>query len=210
MNRHHPYGGGYDGPPNRRGGHPGGPDRPHRWQDRGGGNHRGRGNRGRGDGNYGSGHNYYDGNYNNAYDQPPPQGDIYSSGSQENTFYQNDYGNGSSSSYSNGPNNYNQGFGDYEAERARERLQGSEISGRPIDVHYSLPRDDQKGDKEKNQQFQGMLQVTLRNSPSGQHIDDNELVTVLTRVMSNSMILGLAMMLSIDCVTKAFRTALWK
>ncbi|KAF8963917.1 hypothetical protein BDZ97DRAFT_1818529 [Flammula alnicola] len=61
------------------------------------------------------------------------------------------------------------------AERARDRLQGSEISGRPIDVHYSLPRDDQKGnDREKNQQFQGTLQVTLRNSPSGQPIDDNE------------------------------------
>ncbi|KAF9486353.1 hypothetical protein BDN70DRAFT_902508 [Pholiota conissans] len=61
------------------------------------------------------------------------------------------------------------------AERARDRLQGSEISGRPIDVHYSLPRDDQKGnDREKNQQLQGTLQVTLRNSPSGQAIDDNE------------------------------------
>ncbi|KAF8203924.1 hypothetical protein BJ912DRAFT_219059 [Pholiota molesta] len=61
------------------------------------------------------------------------------------------------------------------AERARDRLQGSEISGRPIDVHYSLPRDDQKGnDREKNQQLQGTLQVTLRNSVSGQAIDDNE------------------------------------
>ncbi|CAA7264776.1 unnamed protein product [Cyclocybe aegerita] len=61
------------------------------------------------------------------------------------------------------------------AERARERLQGSEISGRPIDVHYSLPRDDQKGpDREKNQQLQGTLQVSLRNSVSGQSIDDNE------------------------------------
>ncbi|KAF9055909.1 hypothetical protein BJ165DRAFT_457336 [Panaeolus papilionaceus] len=61
------------------------------------------------------------------------------------------------------------------AERARDRLQGSEISGRPIDVHYSLPRDDQKGnDREKSQQLQGSLQVTLRNSPSGQPIDDNE------------------------------------
>ncbi|KAF9469696.1 hypothetical protein BDZ94DRAFT_1243047 [Collybia nuda] len=63
------------------------------------------------------------------------------------------------------------------AERARERLQGSEISGRPIDVHYSLPRDDHtKGnDRDKNQQqLQGTLQVTLRNSPSGQPIDDNE------------------------------------
>ncbi|KAE9409250.1 RNA-binding domain-containing protein [Gymnopus androsaceus JB14] len=58
------------------------------------------------------------------------------------------------------------------AERARERLQGSEISGRPIDVHYSLPRDDR--DNDKNMQLQGCLQVTLKNSPSGQPIDDNE------------------------------------
>ncbi|GLB35752.1 putative RNA recognition motif containing protein [Lyophyllum shimeji] len=62
------------------------------------------------------------------------------------------------------------------AERARERLQGSEISGRPIDVHYSLPRDDHaKGlDRDKNQQLQGTLQVTLRNSASGAPLDDNE------------------------------------
>jgi hypothetical protein len=95
------------------------------------------------------------------------------------------------------------------AERARDRLQGSEISGRPvrhpeshnclfnnhsnqIDVHYSLPRDDQKGaEREKNQvirtsidvthlgltiqkQMQGTLQVTLRGSQTG-HIDDGEL-----------------------------------
>jgi hypothetical protein len=66
-----------------------------------------------------------------------------------------------------------------------------------IDVHYSLPRDDhsRSGDKEKNQvyfgaelnvftftqnvfanlkQLQGTLLVTLRNSASGQPIDDNE------------------------------------
>ncbi|KAF5392462.1 hypothetical protein D9757_002245 [Collybiopsis confluens] len=58
------------------------------------------------------------------------------------------------------------------AERARDRLQGSEISGRPIDVHYSLPRDDR--DNDKNMQYQGCLQVTLKNSPSGLPIDDNE------------------------------------
>ncbi|KAF8504288.1 hypothetical protein BU17DRAFT_58208 [Hysterangium stoloniferum] len=60
------------------------------------------------------------------------------------------------------------------AERARERLQGSEISGRPIDVHYSLPRGDeqqQECDRDKNQ---GTLLVTLRNSASGQPIDDTE------------------------------------
>ncbi|KAL4070508.1 hypothetical protein J3A83DRAFT_4243754 [Scleroderma citrinum] len=60
------------------------------------------------------------------------------------------------------------------AERARERLQGSEISGRPIDVHYSLPRDDQKqgADRERNQQFQGFLIVTLKDSRHP--IDHNE------------------------------------
>ncbi|KIY46323.1 hypothetical protein FISHEDRAFT_47521 [Fistulina hepatica ATCC 64428] len=60
------------------------------------------------------------------------------------------------------------------AERARDRLQGSEISGRPIDVHYSLPRDDRNGDRDRNQQMQGTLQVTLRGSSSGLVIDDNE------------------------------------
>ncbi|KAJ7897304.1 hypothetical protein B0H14DRAFT_3081012 [Mycena olivaceomarginata] len=64
------------------------------------------------------------------------------------------------------------------AERARDRLQGSEISGRPIDVHYSLPRDDHaKGGRPRQesvkinmskQQLQGCLQQ------SGQPIDDNE------------------------------------
>jgi hypothetical protein len=62
-----------------------------------------------------------------------------------------------------------------------------------IDVHYSLPRDDSKGgDKNQvsdklikdqcelrdpyfvQQQLQGTLLVTLRNSASGQSIDDNE------------------------------------
>ncbi|EPQ60124.1 hypothetical protein GLOTRDRAFT_112872 [Gloeophyllum trabeum ATCC 11539] len=63
------------------------------------------------------------------------------------------------------------------AERARERLQGSEISGRPIDVHYSLPRDDntsKEQEKSGQQEMQGTLLVTLRNSMSGQPIDDNE------------------------------------
>ncbi|KAI8981178.1 hypothetical protein BD414DRAFT_523522 [Trametes punicea] len=62
------------------------------------------------------------------------------------------------------------------AERARERLQGSEISGRPIDVHYSLPRDDHgKGaDRQREQELQGTLLVTLRNSVTNQPIDDEE------------------------------------
>ncbi|KAI0652352.1 hypothetical protein C8Q79DRAFT_92821 [Trametes meyenii] len=62
------------------------------------------------------------------------------------------------------------------AERARDRLQGSEISGRPIDVHYSLPRDDHgKGaDRQREQELQGTLLVTLRNSASNQPIDDGE------------------------------------
>ncbi|KAI0639891.1 hypothetical protein C8Q77DRAFT_1083485 [Trametes polyzona] len=62
------------------------------------------------------------------------------------------------------------------AERARERLQGSEISGRPIDVHYSLPRDDNgKGaDRQREQELQGTLLVTLRNSSTNQPIDEGE------------------------------------
>ncbi|TFL03345.1 hypothetical protein BDV98DRAFT_381940 [Pterulicium gracile] len=63
------------------------------------------------------------------------------------------------------------------AERARDHLQGSEISGRPIDVHYSLPRDDHaKGiDRERNQAMQGTIQITLRDSRSGMPIDEGEL-----------------------------------
>ncbi|KAH9920199.1 uncharacterized protein BXZ73DRAFT_52250 [Epithele typhae] len=62
------------------------------------------------------------------------------------------------------------------AERARDRLQGSEISGRPIDVHYSLPRDDNgKGaDRQRDQDLQGNLLVTLRDSATNQPIDENE------------------------------------
>ncbi|KAI0756521.1 hypothetical protein C8Q80DRAFT_1129098 [Daedaleopsis nitida] len=62
------------------------------------------------------------------------------------------------------------------AERARDRLQGSEISSRPIDVHYSLPRDDhgRGADRQKDQELQGHLVVTLRNSATNQMIDDNE------------------------------------
>ncbi|KDQ15621.1 hypothetical protein BOTBODRAFT_31511 [Botryobasidium botryosum FD-172 SS1] len=59
------------------------------------------------------------------------------------------------------------------AERARERLQGTEIAGRPIDVHYSLPRGDEQTSRCERDKNQGTLLVTLRDSPSG-HIDDNE------------------------------------
>ncbi|KIY73438.1 hypothetical protein CYLTODRAFT_240973 [Cylindrobasidium torrendii FP15055 ss-10] len=61
------------------------------------------------------------------------------------------------------------------AERARERLQDTEIGGRPIDVHYSLPRDEDGG---REVEMQGNLLVVLRQSPSGV-IDDNELRRVL-------------------------------
>ncbi|TCD65469.1 hypothetical protein EIP91_002587 [Steccherinum ochraceum] len=285
MNRHHPYGGGYDGG-GRRGGPPGGfgPDRSHRFNDRGGPS-RGRGfGRGRGGPHYGGG-------YDNAplpYEQGPPQGDMggynsYESGPPQDNYYQNQNGsfNGGmpaqygssdmSGGYDQGYGNHEDGSGYYEqgqggyarggkrgggprrereeklpdavieeriqrerpcrtlfirnikasvdskiaayetnsddvrrlfeehgeirtffdlisgrgmvfvtyfdlraAERARERLQGSQITGRPIDVHYSLPRDDHKGDKEKAQQLQGTLLVTLRDSATGQDIDDNE------------------------------------
>ena len=64
------------------------------------------------------------------------------------------------------------------------------LSSSQIDVHYSLPRDDHKGpDRDRNQVEyhvhtlpgilsnrtpQGTLIVSLRNSASGQLIDDNE------------------------------------
>lgn len=64
------------------------------------------------------------------------------------------------------------------------------LSSPEIDVHYSLPRDDHKGpDRDRNQVewhthaspwislnqvTQGTLIVSLRNSASGQPIDDNE------------------------------------
>ena len=92
MNRHHPYGGGYDGHA-RRGGPPGGPDRSNRFSgDRGG--QRGRGGyRGRGGG---SGHqtsNYpsYNEPAPNPYDQGPMQGDYngYSGPPPQDPYYQN-------------------------------------------------------------------------------------------------------------------------
>ncbi|KAL4252486.1 hypothetical protein ABKN59_002711 [Abortiporus biennis] len=275
MNRHHPYGGGYDGPGNRRGGPPGGfgPDRSHRFPERGGPS-RGRGGFGRGrGGGYGAG---YDGL--TAYDQGPPQGDVGSYGYEpQDNFYQNgSFNGGIPSQYGSETSGAYEGYGSYEddagpygqgqygrpqnrrgggggavggaprrerddkvhdsiieerinrerpcrtlfirnikyetnsedvrrlfeehgeiktffdlianrgmvfvtyfdlraAERARERLQGSEISGRPIDVHYSLPRDDHaRGTEKDKNQLQGTLLVSLRNSASGQPIDDNE------------------------------------
>lgn len=72
------------------------------------------------------------------------------------------------------------------AERAKERLQGTDLAGRPvsglfksllsrltdgkIDVHYSLPREDQAEDRN-----QGILIVTLIDSPTHTPIDDTEL-----------------------------------
>lgn len=72
------------------------------------------------------------------------------------------------------------------AERAKERLQGTDLAGRPvcspfkslilkltsgqIDVHYSLPREDQAEDRN-----QGILIVSLIDSPTHASIDDTEL-----------------------------------
>ncbi|KAL5519435.1 hypothetical protein ACEPAH_1118 [Sanghuangporus vaninii] len=58
------------------------------------------------------------------------------------------------------------------AERARERLQNTEIGGRPIDVHYSLPRADEQNSKDPKDRNQGTLLATLHNTTSP--IDDNE------------------------------------
>ncbi|KAG8886577.1 hypothetical protein FRB98_001225 [Tulasnella sp. 332] len=61
------------------------------------------------------------------------------------------------------------------AQRAKERLQGMDVSGRAIDVHYSLPREhelSQRCDREKNQ---GTILATLVDSRSHQPIDEMEL-----------------------------------
>lgn len=117
VNRHHPYGGGYDAQGGRRGGPPGGfgPDRSHRFPDRGGPS-RGRGGFGRGRG--GGGYGGYDAGVA-PYDQGPPQGDLggynnYDAPPQD-PYYQNGSYNaavpdqyGSSTDPST---NYDQGYG---------------------------------------------------------------------------------------------------
>ncbi|GAB1526034.1 hypothetical protein RhiTH_009200 [Rhizoctonia solani] len=65
------------------------------------------------------------------------------------------------------------------AERARERLQDSEISGRPIDVHYSLPRGDEQAGRCERDKNQGTLLITLRQS--NQTVDDHELRRLFQR-----------------------------
>lgn len=127
MNRHHPYGGGgFDGPPNRRGGPPGsfGPDRTHRFSDRGGPSRgRGgfRGGRGGGGGSYGA----YD-----TYDQGPPQGDMggyngYESGPPQDPYYNGSFDAGMQGQYVPPPDSgdYDEGYGNYEG--ALERHIGS-------------------------------------------------------------------------------------
>lgn len=123
MNRHHPYGGGYDGG-GRRGGPPGGfgPDRSHRYNDRGGSPSRGRGfGRGRGGGApYGGGY----GGGPAAYDQGPPQGDMGYNGYDAGPPQDNYYTNNSNGSFSGGmpgqydspdaASGYDQGYGNYE------------------------------------------------------------------------------------------------
>ena len=122
MNRHHPYaGGGYDGPPNRRGGPPGGfgPDRTHRFSDRGGPSRgRGgfRGGRGGGGGPYGG----YDSGVA-AYDQGPPQGDTggynsYESSPPQDSFYSGNFNGRMQGQYGPPPDggDYDEGYGNYE------------------------------------------------------------------------------------------------
>lgn len=122
MNRHHPYGGGgFEGPAVRRGGSPSGPgpDRSHRYQERGGPPTRGRGGFGRGRGGYGS----FDGNMNqhDPYDQGHSQGDMGAYNNYEaqappqNTFYQNSYGAPPAAPFPPAPATaYNQDFVKYE------------------------------------------------------------------------------------------------
>ena len=116
MNRHHPY---FEGPGSRRGGFSGlGPDRSHRYQDRGGGPPRGRGF-GRGRGNYSN----YDGNMSHhaTYDQGSSQNDIGayneydSQATSQESYYGSTYGGATSTQFPPGPaNGYGQGYGKLE------------------------------------------------------------------------------------------------
>ncbi|MBW0538062.1 hypothetical protein O181_077777 [Austropuccinia psidii MF-1] len=59
------------------------------------------------------------------------------------------------------------------ATTAKEKLQGSDVSGRPIDVHYSLPKDNElerRCDRDKNQ-----ATLFLAISGANRVIDDEEL-----------------------------------
>ena len=52
------------------------------------------------------------------------------------------------------------------------------VASSQIDVHYSLPREDHgkgSGGGEKNQEMQGTLLVTLKDSVTGQGLDEGEL-----------------------------------
>lgn len=157
MNRHHPYAGSYDSPTTRRGGPPGpfGPDRSHRFSDRGG-PPRGRGfGRGRGGGasSYGS----YDTNFG-AYDQGPPQGDMggynnYDAGPTQDSFYQNGNGNfnatvpGQYGASPDSPSRFSQGYGTFEGalenhvevrqhEIQRASLEASQELGATVEISF--------------------------------------------------------------------------
>ncbi|KAF8641017.1 hypothetical protein AX17_000662 [Amanita inopinata Kibby_2008] len=118
MNRHHPYGGTFESPGIRRGGFSGpGPDRSHRYQDRGG-HTRGRGF-GRGRGSFST----YDGNMSHhaVYDQGSSQGDMGaysdydSQAASQESYYANNYGGATATQYPSAPaNGYSQGYGKYE------------------------------------------------------------------------------------------------
>lgn len=128
MNRHHPYSGGYETPPVRRGGSPSGPgpDRTHHRfsQDRGGGPSRGRGfGRGRGGGSYGS--SFDQSISHGGYDQAPSQADMgaYSNYDtappSQDPFYQNNgYGGPPSAQFGTpqaaASDGYDQSYGNYE------------------------------------------------------------------------------------------------
>lgn len=111
MNRHHPYGGSFDG--HRRGGSPAGagPERPHRFQDRSGGGYRGRGGygRGRGGGGRGGGSDYnpYEGGMHGGYDQVNEM-DAYNEYDSQAPYQDSSYQ--GTAPYPN----YNQGYGKYE------------------------------------------------------------------------------------------------
>ncbi|KAH8556256.1 hypothetical protein BGW37DRAFT_462559 [Umbelopsis sp. PMI_123] len=65
------------------------------------------------------------------------------------------------------------------AEQAKLAMQNTELNGRKIDVHYSLPKEEERKAKCDGDKNQGTLLFTLVGT--SHHIDNNELTNFLTR-----------------------------
>jgi len=68
-------------------------------------------------------------------------------------------------------------FDSRHAEAAKKDMQGSELNGRPIDVHFSLPKDEE--DQTQDDKNNGTLFVSVRNSSS--HIKNTDMFSFFSQ-----------------------------